>query len=50
LILKDFLKSFPSGKGGENNKDLKFNYLNLILFDFKSWEIHENIWENIFRK
>ena len=23
-ILKDFLRSFPSGKAGENNKDLKF--------------------------
>ena len=34
----------------ENNKDLKFNYLNLILFDFKSWEMHENIWENINKK
>ena len=31
----------------ENNKELKFNYLNLFLFDFNSWEIHENIWENI---
>ena len=31
----------------ENNKELKFNYLNLFLFDFNSWEMHENIWENI---
>ena len=33
----------------ENNKESKFNKLKLILLDFKKWELHEKIWENIIK-